>query len=653
MTHQPSLPLAALHVTCVGSSRPVLGAARWYADLGASVRLRGCDQADPVDRIWLTNGIPEEATGEIRPSSLCIVEAGAKPVEAGTVVVVSSTGSASAKHGVQLTEREVAALGGVAVAVGEPGREPLPLPPGCLDMLIAAHVAAAGVAGLLGRHSRVEVAAVDVVASAVATNAGLYLPYDMPWTRAGRRASHSGGCYPYGIFKVADGQVCLIGRSGRDWSALLSAMGDPDWSAQPRYRDLVAMGAEYPDEVDALLDSWLGQQTCQEVMEAAAKFGFPAGPVRTPQQVLAIPALESWWKDSTVEGRRVSVPGIPFEWQPFPSDGLEQERITPQQTDVLAGQFVLDLSWVWSGPAVGSVLADLGATVAKVESSARLDNTRLRGRPSKLSVANEAPNIELNPYFHAVNHGKRSIALNLTTDSGRSLLAELATGTDVLLENMRSGVMTRLGVDHNQMRERNPHSVCVSLRGYRSHPSVSNLRAYAPVLSAGAGIEALVSYPRDSPIGLMTFGLADANSAAQGAVIALAGLWARAHHGCGAALTLSQFEATVMANGRNLIDAQLDRLSEGFLPLDDDIEITEAEDLPRSPWVSSDLFVNVRHEWLGTVSLPRVPWRFEGHFPNLRSPGPVLGANTDEILAERLGLSATTLDRLRGELVLY
>ena len=67
--------------------------------------------------------------------------------------------------------------------------------------------------------------------------------------RAGRRAFASGGPYPYVILPCKDGSVCLIGRARQEWDRLVQAMGEPDWTKEPRYQDLQAMGRDYPDEV--------------------------------------------------------------------------------------------------------------------------------------------------------------------------------------------------------------------------------------------------------------------------------------------------------------------------------------------------------------------------------------------------------------------
>lgn len=629
--------LAGLRVVLVGSSRPLAAAARWYTDLGADVMVRA-GSADRSDTIWL--GIharaPERATVD-----LSIAEHGAddRGLLATTCVRFSSTSSSAAEPRLQFGERRLAAASGVAIAIGEPDRPPLPAPEGCLDHLVGTHVAAAGLAALLDGSRETEVSAVDVIAWTVATNRYIHTPYDVPWFRAGRRATGSGGCYPYGLFDAADGQVCLIGRTRHDWDALVLAMGEPSWTREARYNDLRAMAIEYPNEVDDRLAPWLLAHTRKELVRLTDAVGFPGAPVLRPDEVLSVPSIAHNWRSAQSVGsdaRHVQVPGAPFN-----AATVATEADPPN----LAGLLVLDLSWVWSGPAVGTALADLGATVVKVESRSRLDNSRLRGQPTSFKLAAGAPESEVAPYFHAVNRGKLSVTLNLKSEGGLALLARLACQADVIIENLRPHVMRQFGISPERVHEMNPGCVFLSMPGYRKHPTTEGLRAYAPVLSAGAGIESLVSYPGEPPVGMMTYGLSDANAASQGILLVLAGLWSRCVKAVGSAIVLSQFDAAVLANGHNLVNAQVREVEAGLAPLVAET-IVAADGLASSPWTSADLFTDVRTRWLGDLQVARLPWRRDGTFPVLSGAGPEVGADTCQVLTGRLGMTSATVETL-------
>ena len=628
--------LKGIHVVVVGSSRPLLVCAQWFRDLGAHVQVRGDAVDDPVDRLWL--GVSDDVTDVTGEAEVDLVvrEHGADSSGVSAPVTVTYTGSGShaPEPHARLDGRSLAAVGGVAVAVGEVDRAALPLPEGCLEHMIGSHLAAAACAALLEGTSHVEVSGVDVVAWSVATNANLYVPYGVDWHRAGRRANGSGGGYPYGLFDVADGQFCLIGRTAKDWEVLVRAMGAPAWTDEPRYQDRRLMAQSYPDEVDARLAPWLQRLTRAELVDLAAEFGFPGGPILRPDEVLNMPTLQDRWRESsesTSSGRRVKVPGPPFDTVMTPGSGTA--------STALRDLVVLDLSWVWSGPAVGVALADLGATVIKVESSTRPDNSRLRGQPTTYDVPPEAPATELSPYFHAVNRGKRSVSVNLATERGLTILQELAATADVIIENLSPGVMKRFGIAPDQVHAVNPDCVYLSLRGYRPHPSTAGLRAYAPVLTGGAGVESLVGYAGEPPTGMMTYGFSDANAASQGVLLALAALWARRERSCGTQITLSQLEAAVVANGHNLVGSQLPGFDPHLEPFAESDALVPFDRLPEAPWTSSDLFTTVSTPWLGDLLVSRLPWRMDGALPEVDDAGPVLGADTSAVLADRLGMT--------------
>lgn len=124
----------------------------------------------------------------------------------------------------------------------------------------------------------------------------------------------------------------------------------------------------------------------------------------------------------------------------------------------LEGMRVLDLTRLLPGPYCTMLLADMGADVIKVEDTAGGDY--LRFSPPITSSG-------MSVHFHVVNRNKRSVALDLKKKEGRELLMELAGGwADVLVEQFRPGVMERLGLGYDTVREVNPSIVYCSITGY-------------------------------------------------------------------------------------------------------------------------------------------------------------------------------------------
>ncbi|HVG73855.1 MAG TPA: CoA transferase, partial [Thermoleophilaceae bacterium] len=122
---------------------------------------------------------------------------------------------------------------------------------------------------------------------------------------------------------------------------------------------------------------------------------------------------------------------------------------------------VLDLSRLLPGGFCSLLLADFGAEVLKVEDTGMGDY--IRWSPPYYEGADDSAKSAL---FLALNRGKRSIRLDLKTDGGRDVLLRLVREHDVLLESFRPGVMERLGVGHERLREENPRLVYCAITGY-------------------------------------------------------------------------------------------------------------------------------------------------------------------------------------------
>jgi crotonobetainyl-CoA:carnitine CoA-transferase CaiB-like acyl-CoA transferase len=127
----------------------------------------------------------------------------------------------------------------------------------------------------------------------------------------------------------------------------------------------------------------------------------------------------------------------------------------------LAGLRVLDLTRLLPGGYCSLLLADLGADVIKVEDTGAGDY--LRWAPPAYAGAEPSA---AGAMFLALNRGKRSIRVDLKTEAGRDVLLALVRGADVLLESFRPGVMDRLGVGWDVLREHNPRLVYCAITGY-------------------------------------------------------------------------------------------------------------------------------------------------------------------------------------------
>ena len=122
---------------------------------------------------------------------------------------------------------------------------------------------------------------------------------------------------------------------------------------------------------------------------------------------------------------------------------------------------VLDLSRLLPGGFCSLLLADFGADVVKVEDTGLGDY--IRWSPPYYEGAELSARSAL---FLALNRGKRSIRIDLKTEAGKEVLLALARDADVLLESFRPGVLDRLGVGYERLRQENPSLVYCAITGY-------------------------------------------------------------------------------------------------------------------------------------------------------------------------------------------
>ena len=146
-------------------------------------------------------------------------------------------------------------------------------------------------------------------------------------------------------------------------------------------------------------------------------------------------------------------------------------------SQLLDGIRVLDFTQFQQGPSATVLMSDLGAEVIKVE---RLNV----GDPSRHVGQREDG---FSQYFHTHHRGKRSIAIDLRAPEGRDLVYELVTRVDVVTENFKPGVMNRLGLGWDDLKQRNPKLVYASASGFGPRGPRANATSWASVAGAAGG----------------------------------------------------------------------------------------------------------------------------------------------------------------------
>jgi CoA:oxalate CoA-transferase len=195
---------------------------------------------------------------------------------------------------------------------------------------------------------------------------------------------------------------------------------------------------------------------------------------------------------------------------------------------------VVELGQVIAGTFGGMILSDLGAEVIKVEPP-----NGDPGRRSAIYGVGEESAIHL---MH--NRNKKSIVLNLKTAGGREVLFDLLRTADAVVENFRPGVLERLGVDFDRMREVNPKLVLVSVSGFGMDGPYRDLPAYDLILQAMTGHMSIMGESGRPPV-IMGIPIADLLAGVFSAVAVLAGVENQRERGEGEHVDLAMFDVMV------------------------------------------------------------------------------------------------------------
>lgn len=223
----------------------------------------------------------------------------------------------------------------------------------------------------------------------------------------------------------------------------------------------------------------------------------------------------------------------------------------------LKGIRVVNFGWVWAGPVVGQTLGFLGAEVLKVESAARIDMTRnlppfAEGKPSRdRSLSN-----------HACWAGNGSVSLNLKKPEALELTKQLIAQADVVVENFGPGVMERMGLGYETLRQIKEDIILFSMPAAGLSGPLEHVRTYGLSLTSLTGLDSMVGYKGGDPIP-MENAFSDPFVGIFGAFAILTALNHRRNTGQGQHVDFSQQEAVMQMVGPAYMDYVMNGRSGG------------------------------------------------------------------------------------------
>ncbi len=226
--------------------------------------------------------------------------------------------------------------------------------------------------------------------------------------------------------------------------------------------------------------------------------------------------------------------------------GKQKKRAESDRQYPFRGLRVLDFGVGAVGVEVGRLFAEYGADVIKVEATANLDFIR--------AIMGGA----VSPPFASSNRSKRGLGVNLKTEAGRQVVHRLIQMADVIVENSAAGVMDRIGLGYDVVRELNPRVVMVSSQLLGSSGAWSSWVGYGPSTHPVTGLSYLWNFPQDAgqPAGSQNI-YPDHLVGRVGAFLAVAALIRRERSGVGGHAEVAQFEVPICLLGDLLMQESL------------------------------------------------------------------------------------------------
>ena len=365
----------------------------------------------------------------------------------------------------------------------------------------------------IGRGQFVDISVMDAVTHAVSGARFPLMHYlgSPPAHRPGRRFSSG----PWGVYSTADGRFDVITLLNRQWLRFLDLMGEPEWAQDPVFRNvegrvLIAHDPETIEAWEQHLREWFATHTTEQIWARTREARISFHPVHTIGEAVDSDQIDARRFMVPQPGPHppLRVPGPPYRmsatpWRPpeappaldaAPAAAWNTSPAAePNATELraaggderlpLAGVRVLDLSQVWAGPLLARYLADYGADVILVETA-----TRPRAIPAFGDDDSPA-------HWELHHRNRRSIHLDLSSESGVQLFKRLLATADVMLDNFTPRVMPNFGLGYEALAAEYPRLIIAALSACGRDGPWADLLSYGPSLTALYGAKSLHGYP--------------------------------------------------------------------------------------------------------------------------------------------------------------
>lgn len=376
-----------------------------------------------------------------------------------------------------------------------------------------------------------------------------------------------------GVATAADGVVALGCGTAQQWFDLCAMVGHDEWIDEESPLSITEQANIHAEQIY----EWVRENTVEDILELSTAFRIPNAPVGNGANVTSFDQFVERGAFVTNPRDGFTQPGPPYRTapplmrapQPAPRLGEHtahhrrneqlgakkgqnraQLSVSAQQQEGLPfeGMRVLDMTSFWAGPSCTHVLAQLGAEVIHLESTARPDGTRLiAGVP----IA-EDQWWERSPIFSGLNTNKKSVTLDIRNRRGVELLHELVKTCDVIVENFTPRVLDQIGLDFDTVHRLRPDAIMMRMPGFGLDGPGRDKPAFAYVIEDASGITWLTGHPDQNPV--EPYSVGDPNAGVHGLNALMLALAHRRRTGAGVRIEAAMVDAALNVAAEQVIE---------------------------------------------------------------------------------------------------
>jgi crotonobetainyl-CoA:carnitine CoA-transferase CaiB-like acyl-CoA transferase len=323
-----------------------------------------------------------------------------------------------------------------------------------------------------------------------------FLPFHFEGKVPPRGGNRHPMCAPWNAYQASDGWLLLCSANDEQWKRLCGVMGLPELAAKGDLA-MLADRVKRVDDVDAIVQQWVGARTVEDVVEKLGRVDIAAGPIAGVDALSLDPNVKHRGMVRRLRnpesGENVDIPGPPLvigrPASHVPARDADRDFVrglparqhatngNASQVKPLAGLRVLEIGQYTTAPLAAKHMASLGAEVIKIEP--------VTGEASRAWP----PHLNGESYFFTLNNtNKRSLALDLRNPTDQAVFIDLLGSSDVLVENLKPGSLARLGFSWDELRKINPKLVYCAISGYGADSVYPGRPAFDTVVQAMYGL---------------------------------------------------------------------------------------------------------------------------------------------------------------------